>query len=341
MSTPRPSRRAWESQRGNAVDSDFAPASTSPGRSAPDRAPPGDPRRVPGRRRPRPLRALLRSPPTAPRGAALQGRSAPAGAWPGAMARTATSSSAGAEEGSTSGASRPTSPGTATGAGLAGYRGGGAGGHGHSLRPPAFSPLLAHAWLLGSDAVAILFPAQQGLQRALASPPWRYLASLEHAPHPEYGLGLDFWPGLLRDGSAPPRGHGRRLGDGSRPAPGTHPGRGGALARAAPAPASAPVGAVREHSRRTAERGSPPAARRPSSPLSGPWSSRRDLGRPADFSRERAPPRVVPGPARTRPRLRPWAPPSRCCSSSSCWRCTSSPGGQGLQHRWGLVRDGP
>ncbi|MBI3970045.1 MAG: hypothetical protein HY332_02040 [Chloroflexi bacterium] len=67
------------------------------------------------------------------------------------------------------------------------------------LYAPAFSPLLAHAWLLGSDAVATLFPGNPALlQRALASPPWRYLAGLElHAPHPEYGLGLDFWPVLL------------------------------------------------------------------------------------------------------------------------------------------------
>ena len=69
------------------------------------------------------------------------------------------------------------------------------------LYAPAFSPSWPTPGSWG-DAVAILFPAQQGLQqRALASPPWRYLAGLElHAPHPEYGLGLDFWPGLLRDG---------------------------------------------------------------------------------------------------------------------------------------------
>jgi hypothetical protein len=68
------------------------------------------------------------------------------------------------------------------------------------LYAPAFSPLAAHAWLLGADALSIVFPANVALQqRALASPPWRYLAGLEvHAPHPEYGLGLDFWPLLLR-----------------------------------------------------------------------------------------------------------------------------------------------
>ena len=68
------------------------------------------------------------------------------------------------------------------------------------LYAPAFSPLLAHAWLLGNDAVGFLFPADVALQqRALASPPWRYLAGLEiQPPHPEFGLGLDFWPLLLR-----------------------------------------------------------------------------------------------------------------------------------------------
>jgi hypothetical protein len=68
------------------------------------------------------------------------------------------------------------------------------------LYAPAFSPVAAHAWLLGADAVAGLFPANALLlQRALASPPWRYLAGLNlDAPHPEYGLGLDFWPLLLR-----------------------------------------------------------------------------------------------------------------------------------------------
>lgn len=69
------------------------------------------------------------------------------------------------------------------------------------LYSAGFSPLAGHLWLLGSDAIAILQPGNTALlQRALASPPWRYLAGLEiHAPHPEYGRGLDFWPLLLRD----------------------------------------------------------------------------------------------------------------------------------------------
>jgi hypothetical protein len=70
------------------------------------------------------------------------------------------------------------------------------------LYAPAFSPLLGHAWLLAGDLTAFLFPHNAAVQqRVLASPPWRYLAGLElQPPHPEYGLGLDFWPVLLRDG---------------------------------------------------------------------------------------------------------------------------------------------
>ncbi len=64
------------------------------------------------------------------------------------------------------------------------------------LYAPGFSPLLAHAWLLGNDLIHYLRPADAALQqRALASPPWRYVHGLEvHSPHPEYGLGIDLWP---------------------------------------------------------------------------------------------------------------------------------------------------
>jgi hypothetical protein len=67
------------------------------------------------------------------------------------------------------------------------------------LYAPAFSPLPAHAWLLANDLLAGLLPGHGGLQqRALASPPWRYLAGWQVLPpHPEYGLGLDFWQVLL------------------------------------------------------------------------------------------------------------------------------------------------
>ncbi len=57
-----------------------------------------------------------------------------------------------------------------------------------------FSPLLGHLWLLGADAIALLLPARTDLlQRALASPPWRYWGIAVQPSHPEYGLGLDFW----------------------------------------------------------------------------------------------------------------------------------------------------
>lgn len=69
------------------------------------------------------------------------------------------------------------------------------------LYAPGFSPIAAHAWLLGNDLVATLFPADHALrQKALASPPWRYVHGLEiHSPHPEYGLGIDLWPLAMRD----------------------------------------------------------------------------------------------------------------------------------------------
>ncbi len=64
------------------------------------------------------------------------------------------------------------------------------------LYAPGFSPLVAHAWLLANDLIRFLRPADAALQqRALASPPWRYVHGLEvHSPHPEYGLGIDLWP---------------------------------------------------------------------------------------------------------------------------------------------------
>jgi hypothetical protein len=49
--------------------------------------------------------------------------------------------------------------------------------------------------------VAAVFPVDLALrQRALASPPWRYIHGIEvHSPHPEYGLGIDLWPLAIRD----------------------------------------------------------------------------------------------------------------------------------------------
>ena len=68
------------------------------------------------------------------------------------------------------------------------------------LYAPGFSPLLAHAWLLGADAMTLVAPGNEALlRRALGSPPWRYLHGLElHPPRPDFGLGLDLWPLLLR-----------------------------------------------------------------------------------------------------------------------------------------------
>ena len=68
------------------------------------------------------------------------------------------------------------------------------------LYAPGFSPLAAHGWLLTADALATLTPGSDGLlRRALGSPPWRYTHGLDvHPDHPEYALGLDFWPLLLR-----------------------------------------------------------------------------------------------------------------------------------------------
>jgi hypothetical protein len=67
------------------------------------------------------------------------------------------------------------------------------------LYSAAFSPLPAHAWLLANDLLVAVAPGNQALQqRALASPPWRYLAGVPVLPpHPEYGLGLDAWQVLL------------------------------------------------------------------------------------------------------------------------------------------------
>jgi hypothetical protein len=69
------------------------------------------------------------------------------------------------------------------------------------LYAPGFSPIVAHAWLLANDLVAAVFPVDLALrQRALASPPWRYIHGIEvHSPHPEYGLGIDLWPLAIRD----------------------------------------------------------------------------------------------------------------------------------------------
>jgi hypothetical protein len=62
-----------------------------------------------------------------------------------------------------------------------------------------FSPLLGNAWLLAADAARLLAPARPDLVGAvLARPPWTWFGIAAPMPeHPEYGLGLDFWPTLL------------------------------------------------------------------------------------------------------------------------------------------------
>jgi hypothetical protein len=62
-----------------------------------------------------------------------------------------------------------------------------------------FSPLLGNTWLLGADLVRAALPWRPDLLAAvLARPPWSWFGvQVAGPPHPEYGLGLDFWPTLL------------------------------------------------------------------------------------------------------------------------------------------------
>ena len=53
-----------------------------------------------------------------------------------------------------------------------------------------FTPLLGHLWFLGADVVAVVFPDRPDLlERALASPPWRWWGLTVQPPHPEHGMG--------------------------------------------------------------------------------------------------------------------------------------------------------
>jgi hypothetical protein len=67
------------------------------------------------------------------------------------------------------------------------------------LFAPPFSPLLGNAWLLAADLAHLALPARPGVAAAtLARPPWTWFGvSAPALAHPEYGLGLDFWPSLL------------------------------------------------------------------------------------------------------------------------------------------------
>ncbi len=63
-----------------------------------------------------------------------------------------------------------------------------------------FTPLLGHLWFLGADVVGAVFPNRPDLlERALASPPWRWWGLTLQPPHPEHGMGLDLWPARLYD----------------------------------------------------------------------------------------------------------------------------------------------
>jgi hypothetical protein len=67
------------------------------------------------------------------------------------------------------------------------------------LYAPPFSPLLGNAWLLAADLSHLVLPSRPDVTGAiLARPPWRWFGvAATQLPHPEYGLGLDFWPTLL------------------------------------------------------------------------------------------------------------------------------------------------
>jgi len=62
-----------------------------------------------------------------------------------------------------------------------------------------FSPLLGNAWLLAADAANLIVPSRPEItQGILARPPWTWFGvQTPRIEHPEYGLGLDFWPTLL------------------------------------------------------------------------------------------------------------------------------------------------
>lgn len=67
------------------------------------------------------------------------------------------------------------------------------------LYAPPFSPILGNIWLLGADAFHLVMPSRPDFtQGVLLRPPWKWFGiSAPVPPHPEYGLGLDFWPTLI------------------------------------------------------------------------------------------------------------------------------------------------
>ena len=67
------------------------------------------------------------------------------------------------------------------------------------LYAPPFSPILGNIWLLGADAFHLVMPSRPDFtQGVLLRPPWTWFGvSAPVPPHPEYGLGLDFWPSMI------------------------------------------------------------------------------------------------------------------------------------------------
>ena len=67
------------------------------------------------------------------------------------------------------------------------------------LYAPPFSPILGNIWLLGADVFHLVIPSRPDFtQGVLLRPPWSWFGiSAPLPPHPEYGLGLDFWPSMI------------------------------------------------------------------------------------------------------------------------------------------------
>jgi hypothetical protein len=76
------------------------------------------------------------------------------------------------------------------------------------LYAPPFSPLLGNAWLVSADLLHRLVPARPDLADGiLIRPPWTWFGvDAPRLDHPEYGLGLDFWPAIIWTNYASHRG---------------------------------------------------------------------------------------------------------------------------------------
>jgi hypothetical protein len=76
------------------------------------------------------------------------------------------------------------------------------------LYAPPFAPLLGNAWLVAADLMNLLAPGRPDLvDGMLMRPPWQWFGiDAPRLDHPEYGLGLDFWPTLIWTNYASHRG---------------------------------------------------------------------------------------------------------------------------------------